>query len=121
MSIATTQTEHSERLGLFCPACEAIQYAHSKGVIHRDLKPSNILSYVRWIGEAARLRDCEGPPAVGPDGTLMTQTGAPLMTLEYASPEQIRGETIGPQSDVYSLGVLFYELLTAVDRTGRKA
>jgi tRNA A-37 threonylcarbamoyl transferase component Bud32 len=106
------QLRITERLALFCAACEAIQYAHSKGVIHRDLKPSNILVTPEGspklldFGIAKVLRQSD------PEGTLMTQTGAPLMTLEYASPEQIRGETIGPQSDVYSLGVLLYEMLT---------
>lgn len=101
-----------ERLRLFCTACEAIQYAHTKDVIHRDLKPSNILitrdGSVKLLdfGIAKVLRQS------GAEGTLMTQSGAALMTIEYASPEQIQGDTIRPQSDVYSLGVLLYELLT---------
>lgn len=101
-----------ERLQLFCTACAAIQYAHDKGVVHRDLKPSNILitseGSVKLLdfGIAKVLHEEDRP------GTLLTEPGAALMTIEYASPEQVLGSRVGPQSDVYSLGVLLFELLT---------
>ncbi len=101
-----------ERLRVFCTACDAIQYAHTKGVVHRDLKPSNILI---TVDGSVKLLDFGIAKVLSHDGgvaTLVTQSGAALMTIEYASPEQIRGDSVGPQSDVYSLGVLLYELLT---------
>ncbi len=99
-----------ERLRLFVQVCDAVRYAHRRLVVHRDLKPSNIL--VTAEGEPklldfgiARLLDepAEGAPA--------TQTRAAAMTPEYASPEQIRGEPVSTATDVYSLGVVLYELL----------
>lgn len=99
-----------ERLRLIRAACEAVLYAHEQGVIHRDLKPSNILvkddGTVRLLdfGIAKPIENFGDPN----QGTL---TGLRLMTPAYASPEQIRGEKVGIQSDVYSLGVILYELL----------
>jgi len=105
-----------ERLRLFRAVCEAVQYAHQHAVIHRDLKPSNILvkpdGTVRLLdfGIAKQLESFE--THAGPKGSDQTMTGLRLMTPAYAAPEQIRGDGIGIHTDVYSLGVILYELLT---------
>ena len=101
-----------ERLALFRQVCAAVSYAHQNLVVHRDLKPANIR--VTPEGEPklldfgiAKLLEPEGAgPAVDP---TVTMHGA--MTPEYASPEQIKGEPVTTVSDVYSLGVVLYELL----------
>ena len=104
-----------ERLQLFRSVCEAVQYAHGNAVIHRDLKPSNILvkpdGSVRLLdfGIAKQIESLETPTS--PSGMNRTFTGMRLMTPAYASPEQIRGERVGVYTDVYSLGVILYELL----------
>jgi serine/threonine protein kinase/uncharacterized membrane protein YobD (UPF0266 family) len=103
----------SERLRLFRSVCAAVHYAHQHRVIHRDLKPSNIL--VTEVGEV-KLLDFGIAKLVRRDmdatTRLETQAGLRLMTPEYASPEQVRGEEVTPLTDVYALGVVLYELLT---------
>jgi serine/threonine-protein kinase len=100
-----------QRLQLFRSVCEAVQHAHGQAVIHRDLKPSNILvksdGSVRLLdfGIAKQLESLD----LQVDQTM---TGLRLMTPAYASPEQIRGDRVGISTDVYSLGVIIYELLT---------
>jgi serine/threonine protein kinase/tetratricopeptide (TPR) repeat protein len=100
----------AERLRLFRAVCEAVLYAHQHAVIHRDLKPSNIL--VKGDG-SIRLLDFGIAKHLENLGELVDQTitGLRMMTPAYAAPEQIRGEQVGIQSDVYSLGVVLYELL----------
>jgi eukaryotic-like serine/threonine-protein kinase len=101
------------RLQLFQSVCAAVAYAHRKLVIHRDLKPSNILVTQDGV---VKLLDFGIAKLVTPEpgGESRTRTGLHWMTPEYASPEQLREEALTTASDVYSLGVLLYELLTGV-------
>jgi serine/threonine protein kinase/tetratricopeptide (TPR) repeat protein len=102
-----------ERLRIFNQVCSAVHYAHERQIIHRDIKPGNILVTSSGIPKLldfgiAKILDPDLiHESINPTSTMMR-----LMTLEYASPEQICGGEITPRSDVYGLGVLLYELLS---------
>ena len=103
-----------ERLGLVLQVCAAVAHAHAHLVVHRDLKPANIL--VTGSGEV-RLLDFGIARLALPDApgdSALTRESGHALTPDYASPEQMRGEPIGTASDIYSLGVVSYEILTGV-------
>lgn len=104
----------ADRLTLIRKTCEALQAAHRRGIVHRDIKAGNVLVDENGqpklidFGIAKILTD----GGAGDPDLPRTRAGAQILTPEYASPEQWRGETVSPASDVFSLGVLMYELVT---------
>jgi serine/threonine-protein kinase len=98
-----------QALKIFSRLLEGIAYAHRKGVLHRDIKPANVFI---TTDEMVKIGDFGIAKVSGIDG--LTRAGSTLGTPLYSSPEQIRGEKMGPETDIYSLGVTLYEMLTGV-------
>ncbi|MEQ8985679.1 MAG: serine/threonine-protein kinase, partial [Deltaproteobacteria bacterium] len=111
---------------VFDELCSAVHYIHEQGVVHRDLKPSNVM-FVRRGGRAyVKLLDLGVARILTPTGRDATTVGRIVGSLHYASPEQVRGERADTRSDVFGLGAILFELITAarafiVDADGRPA
>lgn len=100
--------------GIFMQICEAVAFAHQKGVLHRDLKPSNVLIKTA-DGDSVKVVDfgiAKILPKVNRETLNLTKTGEIFGSPYYMSPEQCMGEEISPKSDIYSMGCLMYEVLT---------
>jgi non-specific serine/threonine protein kinase/serine/threonine-protein kinase len=100
-----------ERVTLFLEVCEAVEYAHRNLVVHRDLKPGNILVTAEGRPKLLDFGIAKLVGDAGVGGSNLTRAGDLLLTPDYASPEQVRGGPITTATDVYSLGVILYELL----------
>jgi serine/threonine-protein kinase len=92
---------------IIAQACRGLDYAHRNGVVHRDVKPGNLL-----VSEAEVVKLADFGIARATDQSSITQVGSVLGTAAYLAPEQARGEEAGPRSDLYSLGVVTYQLLS---------
>jgi eukaryotic-like serine/threonine-protein kinase len=97
----------AQALGIVVQACRGLEYAHRNGVVHRDVKPGNLLVS---DGDTVKLADFGIARAA--DQSSITQVGSVLGTAAYLSPEQARGDEAGPRADLYSLGVVTYQLIS---------
>ena len=98
-------------LEVISDACQALNFSHQHGIVHRDVKPANIM--ISKSG-AVKVMDFGIARALAYSGNSVTRTAAVIGTAQYLSPEQARGESVDPRSDVYSLGCVLYEMITGV-------
>jgi serine/threonine-protein kinase len=125
----TTPPRYSQRelLAAFATACLAVDYAHSRGVIHRDLKPANLMLgdfgevYVLDWGLARLLHEDAAAKLGAPPSSRLSTPGAIMGTPLYMSPEQLLDPAVGPESDVFALGAILFEILTLVTARDPKA
>jgi serine/threonine-protein kinase len=97
----------SQGIDIVSQACRGLEYAHRNGVIHRDVKPGNLL-----VSDSSLVKLADFGIARATDQSSITQVGSVLGTAAYLAPEQARGEEAGPRADIYSLGVVTYQLLS---------
>jgi serine/threonine protein kinase len=116
--IHTGQLESAGALNAVSQICDALEYAHEQGYVHRDIKPANIFINQKGILKVGDfgLAKITGEPSTTEGGTLLepmlTQTGLAMGTPAYSAPEQMDGRVVDRRADIYSLGVMFYEMLT---------
>src|SRR5581483_1207232 len=101
------QLDVGEAVNIVTQSCRGLDYAHRNGVVHRDAKPGNLL-----VSENEVVKLADFGIARATDQSSITQVGSVLGTAAYLSPEQARGEEAGPRADIYSLGVVAYQLLS---------
>ncbi len=117
----------ADALGIATEVAEALETAHGEDLVHRDLKPSNIMlttsGHVKVLdfGLAKRVGGVEGADADAPTASELTEAGTLRGTIAYMSPEQVRGKTVDARSDIFSFGVVLYELLTGVHPFAKEA
>lgn len=105
---------YKEALPLFIQVCEGLTVAHEKGVIHRDIKPSNIVVEETHDGKRARIVDFGIAKMLDAESQQLTKTGEIFGSPFYMSPEQCEGRQLDNRSDIYSLGIVFYEVLSGM-------